>query len=99
VRAKGELATQRLEEERPLGVVGLEVLRDQDVGLDIDRGVGVSHDRCSSVGAHGTHCSSIEGWHGANACCRQGTGTVAGEELEPRKGTVAIGGERRRSRR
>jgi hypothetical protein len=65
------------------------------VGLDIDRGIGVSHDRCSSVGAHGTHRGSTEGWHGGNARCRQGAGTGGREELEPREGTVAIGGEGR----
>ena len=55
VRAKAELAAQRLEEERPLGVVGLQVQREWDMGLDIDCGVVVSHDRGNSVGAHGSH--------------------------------------------
>ena len=36
VRAKAKLAAQRLEEECPLGVVGLKVQRKWDVGLDID---------------------------------------------------------------
>ena len=67
VRAKAELAAQRLEEERPLGVVGLKVQRNRDVRLDTDCGVVVSHDRCSSAGAHGRH--------GGSACRGQGAGT------------------------
>jgi len=67
VRAKAKLAAQRLEEERPLGVVGLQVQREWDVGLDIDCGVVVSHDRGSSAGAHGSH-----GW---SACRGQSAGT------------------------
>jgi hypothetical protein len=45
VRAKAELAAQRFEEECPLRIVGLEIQRDRNVSFDVDRGIGMSHDR------------------------------------------------------